>query len=66
MGRRKTTKPQDRHKARVMVGIPQTLADILEREAGRQFKSLTGLVVEICREYAEQKGFLPGPTASEN
>lgn len=63
MARKKTAEKKnektDNHRPRVMVGLPEVLADSLQKQADSEFKSLTALVVEICRTHAEQKGLLP-------
>lgn len=52
-------KAQDRHKPRVIVGIPTPLADAFQPLADRRMRSLSKQIVDVLLEYAEKNGLLP-------
>lgn len=55
------SKGADRHKPRRMVGVPDALAQELERMADEQYNTLAEQVKIAVREYLEKHGRLPKP-----
>jgi len=51
-------KAQDRHKPRVIVGIPTQLAEAFQPLADRRMRSLSKQIVDVLLEYAEKHGML--------
>lgn len=56
---KKKTPDADRHKPRRQVGLPEPLAAVLDEYAGKDLKSLTDLVKEVCLDFARSKGIWP-------